>query len=63
MTARFICAECGKQIEEGDFMALIGEAPPSGMATPIGRADKIIDDIGKTYCRDCVSEVIYEDFN
>lgn len=58
MTSRYTCARCGQEIETGEFIAIIGEAPPGGLSTPIGRADTLIADIGKTYCRDCLTVVI-----
>jgi len=53
MNVKYTCANCGREIEEGQFIAIIGEAPSSGLSTPIGRADKIIDDIGSIYCGEC----------
>jgi hypothetical protein len=58
MSTRFKCAECGQEIAEGEFIALIGEAPPAGMSTPVGRADKILEDIGEIYCKDCLPEQV-----
>lgn len=51
------CSECGREIEEGQFIAVIGEAPASGMSTPIGRADKIFKDIGRIYCSECLQSI------
>ncbi len=48
---KLTCAECGREIETGEFIAIIGEAPPTGGSTPIGRADKLLDEIGEIYCR------------
>jgi len=36
---------CGRTIEKGEFIAA---------STPIGRADKILSDIGQIYCEDCL---------
>lgn len=58
--AGFNCSRCGKQIERGDFMAILGEAPGTGVSLPIGRADKLIADIGEIYCKACLHEVIDE---
>lgn len=54
------CARCGREIETGEFIAVIGQAPPDGMSTPIGRAEKIFEDVGVTYCRDCLPKVVEE---
>lgn len=54
MGPRYTCSECGTTLEEGQLMALIGQAPAAGLAAPIGRADKLFDTIGRLYCRDCV---------
>lgn len=58
MTPEFTCATCGKEIQAGEFIAIIGAAPPSGLSTPVGRADKIFDDIGEIYCKECLPERI-----
>ena len=58
MTADYACNRCGKQINTGEFIAILGEAPPSGLSTPIGRADKIIDHVGGTYRKDCIHQAI-----
>jgi hypothetical protein len=62
MVTRYKCAHCGKTIEEGEFIALLGDAPPSGISTPIGRAEKIFDDIGEMYCKDCLPKIVERDF-
>jgi hypothetical protein len=54
MSINYTCSECGREIEEGQFIAVIGQAPASGMSTPIGRADKIFNDTGRIYCADCL---------
>lgn len=53
MNATYICAECGTVIEEGQFMAVVGHAPAAGLSAPIGRADKLFDEVGEIYCADC----------
>lgn len=60
---KYTCAECGKEIEEGEFIAILGEAPASGVSTPLGRTDKILNDIGKMYCREDLPKVIERDFD
>jgi hypothetical protein len=57
MSIRYICANCGTEIETGQFMAVIGEAPASGISTPIGRADKLFSDVGQTYCAGCLQSI------
>ena len=58
MTGDYVCNRCGKQINRGELIAILGEAPPSGLSAPIGHAEKIIADIGATYCRECIHQVI-----
>lgn len=57
MSIRYICANCGTEIESGQFIAVIGEAPASGISTPIGRADKLFKDVGRTYCVNCFQSI------
>lgn len=57
MNIQYTCANCGTKIEKGQFIALIGEALPSGISTPIGRADKLFNDVGQTYCSDCLQSI------
>lgn len=61
MGTKYTCANCGKPIEEGEFIAILGKAHPSGASAPIGRADKIIKDIGVTYCKECLTKVVESD--
>lgn len=49
------CSNCGEQIEEGEFLAVVGKAPGSGLNTPVGRVDKLLDELGELYCQDCLS--------
>lgn len=56
LTPRLKCSQCGRELQEGEFMAIIGSAPASGLSMPVGRADKIIDDLGDIYCRRCFEE-------
>lgn len=53
MKATFECSDCGRQLEEGERIAIIGSTPPTGLSTPQGRADAILEKIGKIYCEDC----------
>lgn len=61
MNVKYTCAECGTEIQEGEFMAVIGQAPASGMSTPIGRADKLFNDMGQTYCAECMQSIGAQD--
>jgi hypothetical protein len=47
------CADCKRQLRKGEFIAIIGKTPPTGLSTPTGRADAIIEKIGKIYCEKC----------
>jgi hypothetical protein len=49
----FVCSRCQKHLNEGDFIAIIGKAPPTGWSMPIGRADVIYELTGKIYCENC----------
>ncbi len=51
--SHFGCSECKRRLEEGEFMAVIGSTPPSGLSMPVGRADAIIRLVGKIYCEEC----------
>ncbi len=57
MSIHYMCANCGTEIESGQFIAIIGEAPASGLSTPIGRADKLFSTVGQTYCADCLQTI------
>ena len=49
------CTQCGQEIKNGEFMAIIGEIPPTHLATAAGWVDKLVDsNIGKVYCAECV---------
>ena len=51
--ATYRCSDCGRSLQKGDFMAVIGETPPTGLSAPQGRADRILDDVGEIYCQAC----------
>jgi hypothetical protein len=51
------CANCGKVIHEGEFIAVVGQAPASGLSTPIGRADKLFDNVGRIYGAECFQNI------
>ena len=57
MIPTYQCANCNKQINKNDFIAIIGQAPAAGMSTPIGRADKLFHNVGQIYCADCVQSL------
>lgn len=56
LNPKLTCSQCGRELEEGEFMAVIGTTPPSGLSMPAGRGDKIIDDLGDIYCERCFNE-------
>jgi hypothetical protein len=33
-------------------MAIVGKAPQTGLSTPAGKADAILEKAGKVYCKD-----------
>jgi len=47
------CSECRRRLNEGEFMAIIGKAPPESLSTPIGRADVVFKQVGAMYCSEC----------
>lgn len=53
MNAAYRCSNCNSEIKRGDFIAVLGDAPASGLSAPIARADKLFDDVGRTYCARC----------
>lgn len=63
MGSKYTCDVCGSEIQEGDFIAILGEAPPAGLSMPIGRADKIFDDVGRTVCEACLPELVGEEMD
>lgn len=52
----FECDNCHTRLEEGEFIAVIGKTPASGMSMPLGRADAILKKIGTIYCEKCFKE-------
>lgn len=53
MNAAYRCSSCNGEIKKGDFIAVLGAAPASGLSAPIARADKLFEDLGLTYCARC----------
>lgn len=49
----FECDDCKRQLEEGEFIAVIGKTPPIGLSMPTGRADTILKKVGNVYCEQC----------
>ena len=47
------CSDCKCRLEKGEFIAIIGKTPPTGISVPMGRADVIFEKIGKIYCEEC----------
>jgi hypothetical protein len=40
-------------LEKGEFIAIIGSTPPTGLSVPLGRADAVLEKVGKVYCEGC----------
>jgi hypothetical protein len=53
ITAHYQCSDCKRRLQEGEFIAIIGNTPPKGLSAPLGRADTILDEVGKIYCEEC----------
>jgi hypothetical protein len=47
------CSDCGRLIKKGDFIAIVGKAPPESQSMPVGRADTIFKQMGDSYCDEC----------
>jgi len=47
------CSDCKRRLEKGEFIAIIGKTPQTGLSAPIGRADAIFKKVGKIYCEGC----------
>jgi hypothetical protein len=47
------CDDCERQLEKSEFIAIIGKTPWTGSSMPVGRADVILENIGKIYCEQC----------
>ena len=47
------CDDCERQLEKSEFIAIIGMMPWTGSSMPVGRADVILEKIGKIYCEQC----------
>lgn len=47
------CSDCKRRLEKGEFIAIIGKTPPTGLSAPMGRADAIFERVGKIYCEEC----------
>lgn len=57
MMSSYRCTQCGREIKNGEFMAIIGEIPPtrSQLSTSTGWIDKLVTDkIGRVHCANCV---------
>ena len=53
ITANYQCSDCKRQLQEGEFIAIIGNTLPTGLSAPLGRADVIFGKVGKIYCEEC----------
>jgi len=51
--AYYECNDCKRRLEKGEFIAIIGKTPPTGISVPMGRTDMIFEKIGKIYCEEC----------
>ena len=47
------CSNCKRRLKKGEFIAIIGKTPPTGLSVPMGRADAIFAKVGKIYCEEC----------
>ena len=47
------CTDCRRRLEEGEFIAIVGATPPTGLSMPIGRTDVIFEKVGAVYCKQC----------
>lgn len=56
LNPKLTCSQCGRELEEGEFMAILGTTPPTGLSMPVGRVDKIVDELGDVYCDRCFDE-------
>lgn len=52
----FECSSCKRPMLPGEFMAVIGSTPKDKLSIPFGRADKIVEQIGRIYCEECFRE-------
>jgi hypothetical protein len=53
VSGHYECSGCRHRLKEGEFMAIIGKAPPESLSTPIGRADAVFKQVGEMYCSEC----------
>ena len=47
------CSDCKRRLGKGEFIAIIGRTPPTGLSTPMGRTDVILEKVGEIYCEEC----------
>ena len=47
------CSVCSRRLKEGEFVAIVGKTPPTGMSMPLGRADAIFKKVDRIYCDQC----------
>jgi hypothetical protein len=53
----FECHVCKRRLKEGEFIAVIGQTPPTGLSMPNGRADAILKQVGNIYCEQCFKKL------
>jgi hypothetical protein len=56
LKATYQCSGCGRQLEEGEFMVVTGNTPPTGLSAPQGRVDAILEKVGKRHCQACLAK-------
>ena len=56
INANYPCSDCGCQLQKGELIAIIGETPPTGLSAPQGRADAILEKVGKIFCEKCFNK-------
>jgi hypothetical protein len=44
-------------LEEGEFIAVIGKTPSTGLSMPVGRTDAIFKKVGKIYGKHCFKKL------
>jgi hypothetical protein len=53
----FECSDCKRRLVEGEFIAVIGKTPSTGLSMPVGRADAIFKKVGKIQCEHCFKKL------
>lgn len=53
LIGEYRCNQFNKILAEGDFIAILGNAPSADFAASVGRVDKMLAEIGPIYRLDC----------